>query len=433
MARTGPDLADTQLKEPLVHKKIRLTGQKPSFNDWEVYAVDSKRERLFLYGGVRPHDENFIPTCDFHCLDLRTMRWSNLTNSLKFRPRQQVFDPFLKDENIASQQLPALTDAACSIVSVGGGSYFFLFGGHNGVNATSDLIAIDLDLSVWWFVDIQGAPIRPRMSASMVSINNQLFIFGGRDQFTANAPAIHTYSIAEYSPQTRWTWRISDGPMPADVPSLGYSMQATPVYDGQKILLLQGRVNDQPINISRESAVLFHIQNHTFQDSRTTMGNFPRDMCWYRVASLDSGPQNFPPASPPTPRRRGRPPKNPPAAAPPAQQIHFSSSVVIFGWIKHTGDHLVAEAWHYMLPPAERIRCLDLKEQFWELDLDLQLFFAVGNRLFLLGSGGEKFPSEEGHEVPVWDFRLNLLLYKSCHDRVQGVLSLEFSYTGSEN
>ena len=81
MASTSPDLADTQPKEPLVHKKIRLTGQKPSFNDWEVYAVDSKRERLFLYGGVRPHDENFIPTCDFHCLDLRTMRWSNLTVS----------------------------------------------------------------------------------------------------------------------------------------------------------------------------------------------------------------------------------------------------------------------------------------------------------------------------------------------------------------
>jgi hypothetical protein len=81
----------------------------------------------------------------------------------------------------------------------------------------------------------------------MVAVNNRLFIFGGRDQFVDTAP-ITTYSIAEYNPQTLWTWRVSDAPLPPDLPLLGYSIQATPVYGGQKILLTQGRVHNDEVS-----------------------------------------------------------------------------------------------------------------------------------------------------------------------------------------
>jgi hypothetical protein len=67
---------------------------------------------------------------------------------------------------------------------------------------------------------------------------------------------------------------------------------------------------------------------------------------------------------------------------------------MLVAWVKHTADDdaLVPEAWLYSLPPAERIRCLDIREAVWDLNIDLQAFVAVGNRLFLLGS-------HEGREV----------------------------------
>jgi hypothetical protein len=73
---------------------------------------------------------------------------------------------------------------------------------------------------------------------------------------------------------------------------------------------------------------------------------------------------------------------------------NFPASVVIIAWVKHSADDdgLVPEVWQYFLPPTERIRSLGLREKIWDLNLDLQAFVAVGNRLILLGS-------KEGREV----------------------------------
>jgi hypothetical protein len=66
---------------------------------------------------------------------------------------------------------------------------------------------------------------------------------------------------------------------------------------------------------------------------------------------------------------------------------------VIVAWVRHTEteDVLVPEIWQYFPPPVHRIRCLDLRETFWDLNLDLQSFVALGNRMLLFGS-------EEGHD-----------------------------------
>ncbi|KAJ7118440.1 hypothetical protein C8R43DRAFT_934201 [Mycena crocata] len=408
----------------LAHTNFHLKGNHPSFNDWASFAVDHQKERLYSYGGVKPYDEGNTPTCDFHCLDLRTMGWKNLTNSLRFRPQNYIPDPFLKDiEPLATRQLPAWLEPASAFISVGGGTFFLLFGGHiRDVGPTSDMIAIDLDLLTWWFVDVQGAPIRPRMSACMVAVDNKIFIFGGRDKFEENSPAspIRTYSVAQYTPQTRWTWQTADQPFPPDLPLLGYSIQATPVYGGQKIILTQGRVDDSPLDVSRETTIFFHTQNHTFQDARTTMGNFPRGIAWYNLGSVVAGAVR--PSAPPTPRRCGRPPRNPPPEiAPPAvptmPTYNSLPSVIIVAWIKHSAqdDDLVPEAWQYSLPPAERIRCLNLREKIYDLDLDLQSFVAVGNRLFLLGSGesrdavdAQNDDMEVDKPIPAWDVAVEI-------------------------
>ncbi|KAJ7450828.1 hypothetical protein FB451DRAFT_988361, partial [Mycena latifolia] len=368
-----------------------LKGDKPSFNDWQNFVVDHQRERVYTYGGVRPHDESYTPTCDFYCLDVKTMEWKNLTDSLRFRPKNHNPDPFCKNgPELELRPLPRLTEPAIALSSLGGGNFVFLCGGFNSQNPTSDLIVIDLDDNIWWFVDVPGTQIRPRMSACMVAVDNQLFIFGGRDQFDDDSPTIRTYSIAVYKPETRWTWMVSDAPMPPDLPFLGFGIQAVPVYDGQKILLTRGRIkNDTPIDLSRETTIFFHTQHYTFQDARATMGPFPTGISWLQLGSLVAG---APRPSAVSPRRRGRPPKYaPPVEVPtvPALPTHnFPPSVVIFAWVKLAadGDELVPEAWQYFLPPAERIRCLNLGRLLGELNLDLQSFIAVGNRLLLLGN-----------------------------------------------
>lgn len=310
-------------------------------------------------------------------------------------------------EELEFRKLPALTEAACAIISVGGGTFFLIFGGHDGENPTADLIAVDVEALIWWFVDVQGTQIRPRMTASMVAIENKIFIFGGRDEFDDKTPAIRTYSIAKYDPQTRWTWTVSDMPLPPDLPLLCSGLQAIPVYNGQKILLTQGRIqNDavstlaqlfrgsamtvvQPIDMTRESTIFFHTHNLTFQDARATMGNFPGGIFWYLLDSFVAGARA---PAPIPPRRRGSPRKNPlPADMPeapvnPAMPAHtFPPSVIIFAWVQQDDEHLVPEAWQYFLPPTERIRCLNLKDMLWDLDLDFRASVAVGNRLLLLG------------------------------------------------
>ncbi|KAJ7932306.1 hypothetical protein B0H13DRAFT_1531526, partial [Mycena leptocephala] len=169
--------------------------------DRDSWTQNTGHGMVYMYGGVRPQDRSNTPTCDFHCLDLKRMQRRNLTNSLKFRPRNHIFDPFWKeDENLEIRHLHALTEASTALISVGGGTSFMLFGGHDAHNPTSDLITVDLDLLTWWYIEVQGTPLRPRMGVhGRVAVNNRLFIFGGRDQFIDNSPIIRTYSIAEYS------------------------------------------------------------------------------------------------------------------------------------------------------------------------------------------------------------------------------------------
>ncbi|KAJ7658523.1 hypothetical protein B0H17DRAFT_856065, partial [Mycena rosella] len=370
-----------------------LKGDKPPLNNYQSLAIDHQRERLYFYGGARTYDDGDTPTCDFFCLDLRTMKWQNLTNSLRFRP---VPDPFAKNgPEFELRSLPALTEPAIDLMSLGDGTFLFLFGGHDSNNPTGDLIAIDLDEYTWWFVDVASTnvdfskpptPIKPRLSASMVALDNQLFIFGGRTQFEDDS-VLETYSVAVYNsdnpPKTRWTWTKKDQPMPP----LGFSIQAIAVYNGEKILLTQGRIkNDKPIDLSRESTYFFHTKHHTFQNALPTMGDFPTEISWLQLGSFVAG---TPSSAAVLPRRRGGPPKNLPGEIIPAMQPNHTirPSVVIFGWVKYK-DHLVAEGWQYVIPPTETIRCLNLSDMMWDLDLDLQFFASVGNRLFLIGSEG---------------------------------------------
>ena len=59
--------------------------------------------------------------------------------------------------------------------------------------------------------------------------------------------------------------------------------------------------------------------------------------------------------------------------------------VIFCTWIPRPDGYIALELWKYFVPPEEKISCLQLQERLWDLDLDLQIFVAVGSRFFLLG------------------------------------------------
>ncbi|KAJ7870161.1 hypothetical protein B0H14DRAFT_2726315, partial [Mycena olivaceomarginata] len=368
----------------LTHTWLPLKGEQPTLNDWESFVIDHQRERLYSYGGVRPYDKAIAPTSDFHCLDLKTMEWRNLCPLLRFCPLALPFRT--KEDRLEVKKLPALMEPASALISLSGGTYMFLFGGYDPESQapTANLIAIDLDLLIWWYADVCGTPIVPRMSATMVAIKNRLFIFGGRTQWKDDSPAIATYSIAIYDPQSQWTWAISDEFMPPETPPLGYGIQAIPIDDGEKILLTRGWVdNTEPFNLSGDTIILFHTENYTSESATGTTGSFPSGIRWHLVGSI-AGP-------------------------------HLTPSVAIAAWVTHNDmdDVLVPEIWQYFLPPVGRICCLNLRETFWDLKLDFQSFVTAGTRMLLFGS-------EEGHDdeaevqdniercLPRWDVAIEI-------------------------
>ncbi|KAJ7826531.1 hypothetical protein B0H13DRAFT_2120839, partial [Mycena leptocephala] len=358
------------------HTRLTLTGDKPSLNDWESFVIDHQRERLYSYGGVAPYDKSYTPTSDFHCLDLRTMEWKNISPSLRFRKdaTESVF-----------KELPALNEPASALMLIDSGTFMFLFGGYDprSKSVTADLIAINLDSLLWWYVDVRGSPVVPRMSASMVATRNRIFIFGGRSKFEDDCPGISTYSIAVYNSQVESTWAVSDRPLPSALPPLGYSIRAIRINEGAEILLTRGYVeHSEPFSLSPDTIILFNTENHNFTTASKTMGNFPSGIRWHLLGSIVAAgpsPENHPP------------------------------SVVLVAWVPHTfaKDVLVPEIWQYLLAPLPHIRCLNLQETF--LNHDLHSFIVVGNRMLLLGSEEGHDSQDEAHvKLPEWDFAIEV-------------------------
>ncbi len=139
--------------------------------------------------------------------------------------------------------LPILNNASNTIFKTSTGRRFLLlFGGVDSRGLTSSkLVSIDLDSMKWGYENVKGGRVLPRVSAAMVAIKNRLFIFGGRDEISAEATLRRSYSIAEYN-DNKWTWVATDVPYDSDdIHPAVYDAVVIPIYDGLKILLGPGR------------------------------------------------------------------------------------------------------------------------------------------------------------------------------------------------
>lgn len=83
------------------------------------------------------------------------------------------------------------------------------------------------------------------MSAAMVTVKDQIYIFGGTGPKNSYK-TLDTYCVAEYANHDRkWRWIVRD----EHIPSLGYNLGAVSVYGGRKILLVMGRDNNTDVSL----------------------------------------------------------------------------------------------------------------------------------------------------------------------------------------
>ncbi|PBK90752.1 hypothetical protein ARMGADRAFT_1082475 [Armillaria gallica] len=359
---------------PEGYKKIRNTGSPPQFNDWCTIVVDDIGKKIYMYGGNRPNDDDYIPTNDFHVLDVDTMQWKKLSPKFWFNAHRP-FEPVGK-----SKPLPSLFKPACTALHFKETNYIFMFGGYDIDEevVSSRLIAIDLDDVQWWYVEIEGDDVCGRINASMASLG------------------IASYSIDEYTDH-RWKWMSGrrDRDYDAHVPPLGFGGRALSVHGGRKILLTPGRLyNKAPVNMQETNSIFFHTTNFTFRAAADTVGTFPGNLRWYWSYSNEgsqSSVQSLLTTSP-LPRKRKRLSSSPREAA-------VSPHVMIAGWVdygKPEGDHIMPELWQYFLPPEEKIQCFNIRSTIWSTDLNLHSFAAVSNGMIFLGFEGDS----DGDTVP---------------------------------
>lgn len=125
-----------------------------------------------------------------------------------------------------------------------------VFGGRKNNSLKTDLIAVNLESLVWFYITVEGGPIVARMSASMVTVKDHIYIFGGLASQAKNAYiTLNTFCVAEHTNQDqKWRWIVRDQAYPEHIPSLGYDLGVVPVYDGKKILLIAGRDDDTDVS-----------------------------------------------------------------------------------------------------------------------------------------------------------------------------------------
>ncbi|KZP17010.1 hypothetical protein FIBSPDRAFT_747770 [Athelia psychrophila] len=348
-----------------------MIGDRPSYNDWasRIVSVDRNAgDEFYLIGGCAEGDE--IPSSDIFRMELKSMRWTNLTDQTKF-PGSSGF----WGNHVVHKPIPAVHSPAISAFYSVGRRFLLSFGGRQGKEGppSQDLIGLDLDSLIWSIIPVEGGAVRGRMSATMVVVGQKLFIFGGLgwNKDAGECEVVNTFSVAECTGDENyghWMWLVRDLDYPAGVPSLGFcNLQGIPVYEGKKILLTAGRLkNDEPFSLSGQTCVLFSPTNYSFQTQAHTPGDFPEDVGWYFLDALTITTPSDASALP--------------SQAPAAQFV---------AWTPYDHDSLVPELWRYTLPPEEDCRSLNLREQMWGMRLDFAMFAVIGGRHFFFARDSE--------------------------------------------
>ncbi|TFK69839.1 hypothetical protein BDN72DRAFT_959247 [Pluteus cervinus] len=337
-----------------------LHGARPPYNVWTTWAVDHAAQEAYVYGGCRPGDTDNQPVNDFYALKIEgnQLKWRCLTNSLKYRGQ----DVFASGRPVRPRPFPALRQPAMTLANINGTSFIFIFGGYSSEyeRVVADLIAVDISSGEWWFVNVEGGSVMGRMDAAMTAHGPCLYIFGGRSSFRDNC-AISSYCMARYLVNRRtWMWLYQDRAYPEHVPRLGFEMTLIPIQHRRLIVILPGRkrTDEDPIKITQNKVFLFDVDDLSF-----TRLDIPEDDFPGGIRGIDAAPLH-------------------PYAIPKTSPFKF----IIAGWVPMSDGSLIPELW-VCKPYAtnQGFQCLEVANQLWEMDFDLQDCVVCNSRIFFMG------------------------------------------------
>ncbi|KAF7366774.1 hypothetical protein MSAN_00935700 [Mycena sanguinolenta] len=216
----------------------KLRGDPPPCEIPSSFAIDHEEQTLFF----NTYNERDQSSEIFSC-DLKKKTWKNITKAIRHLPH-----PIGTPER--AQQLPPRYGGTMAYYKMkpSGQRLLLLFGGQvNGLDpdghgeVSNEMIAIDVDNLRWWVIGIAGGPVVPRVEAHLIIVNDQLFVFGGKERVDEQLETTESYSVASFT-NNSWIWDVRDEPYPSHVPALGSSCDAVTIQDGdtQKILLTVG-------------------------------------------------------------------------------------------------------------------------------------------------------------------------------------------------
>jgi hypothetical protein len=227
--------------------KESITKKTPLQKMFPTYF--QKKNLIFIFGGFSKLTDFSSPFCDMFLFDLETSEMKLLETKNPPSYRRYHCSAELNDK-------------------------FYVFGGEDDVHRTSlnDLYCLDVKTLSWkWMVSQNDIYPKKRRYASLVSVNNQLYLFGGRDE-EQRMNEMWEYDIS----LENWTLlkTIGDIPRPITCP--------TPVVQGHSIFYFGGNLNGESTNLLYE----FHIPTSKWTLIET-FGDIPTCRYWNSAVSSE--------------------------------------------------------------------------------------------------------------------------------------------------
>ncbi|KAK7014686.1 hypothetical protein R3P38DRAFT_2787519 [Favolaschia claudopus] len=244
------------------------------------------------------------------------------------------------------------------------------------------LADVDLNSFAWFNIAIPGPIPVPKLSATMVAVENRLFVFGGRTKYEDDSPFLSTFSVACYNGKDGWSWQCVDHQYPPHIPNLGCSVQAAVINDGKTILLHKGWIeNTEAFQFSDITRIFFNVANFTMNAGSAMSGNLPQNVSWHILGTSSLQPK--------------------------------SSTFAFAAWAVYE-DGFAPDIWLYV-PHEGRLHSLDIQERLSSLKLDLQSFAVINSRVILLGSTEGKIEELEKMDctppgrLPTWNTAVEVI------------------------
>ncbi|KAG8924586.1 Host cell factor 2 [Tulasnella sp. 418] len=344
-AQNGSTSARWSLTPPRKFIVQEIGGDVPYLNSLFTRTVDTSGNNplMYIFGGSNDFVDGV--TNDFYQLDMRNLKWTNITPCLK--EVVNVSNPMTR--GVESNPLPARDNASAQLYRRDGRSFILLFGGSDkDGNPTNTVLCVEPSCFMWETLHTTAADknskskeILPRSGAGSVVQNDKLFVFGGwtspreKDNTPLNADSFSVLDLVTLQ------WIVCDRPYPSQIGSLGFNLDvyAPPCYSGNEVLICRGKLRDgKAVNLSAADMIMFDTNNYRFSFRTEADGDFPSRLNWYDISP-----------------HRGS-----------------ESVCMAYGTLVGRGSGEVpSEAWSFNAEKDEW-ECLDMANDIWDLDLDLQ-------------------------------------------------------------